>query len=216
MEEIRNYLNAIRRDFADKPLQEDSVNVDPFLQFSVWFEESVNAQLLDPYAMLVSTVDESGSPHSRVVYLRNISEKGLVFYTNYNSEKGKNLAASNKIAVNFFWGELERQIRIEGEVKKVDDEFSDTYFATRPRESQIGAWASNQSETINSREDLEKQVQYYNDKFKGVDVPRPPHWGGYIINPVKFEFWQGRPNRLHDRLIYSKTETDWNISRVAP
>lgn len=217
MEELRNYLNAIRRDFSDKPLQEDSVNANPFNQFSVWFEESVNAQLLDPYAMLISTVDEVGQPHSRVVYLRGISESGLVFYTNYNSEKGKNISSTNKIAANFFWGELERQIRVEGKVEKVTDEVSDLYFASRPRESQIGAWASNQSETINNREELEKQVEFFNNKFIGIEVPRPPHWGGYIIMPVKFEFWQGRPNRLHDRLIYTKVDNDnWEISRKAP
>ncbi|MBX2959455.1 MAG: pyridoxamine 5'-phosphate oxidase [Flavobacteriales bacterium] len=216
MEDLRNYLNQIRRDFADKPLEEQSVNENPFLQFSVWFEEAVNAQLLDPYAMLISTVDEIGQPHSRVVYLRNISNEGMVFYTNYNSQKGKNISASNKIAITFFWVELERQIRIEGTVKKVREELSDKYFAARPRESQLGAWASNQSETIKNRAELEEKLKQFTEKFKGVDVPRPPHWGGYIVEPTKFEFWQGRPSRLHDRLIYIKNNSDWVISRIAP
>ncbi|MBE7442533.1 MAG: pyridoxamine 5'-phosphate oxidase [Flavobacteriales bacterium] len=216
MEDLRNYLNQIRRDFADKPLEEQSVNDNPFLQFSVWFEEAVNAQLLDPYAMLISTVDEIGLPHSRVVYLRNISDEGMVFYTNYNSQKGKNISASNKIAITFFWVELERQIRIEGTVKKVSEELSDKYFAARPRESQLGAWASNQSETIKNRAELEEKLKQFTEKFKGVDVPRPPHWGGYIVEPTKFEFWQGRPSRLHDRLIYIKNNSDWVISRIAP
>lgn len=216
MEDLRNYLNQIRRDFADKPLEEQSVNDNPFLQFSVWFEEAVNAQLLDPYAMLISTVDEIGQPHSRVVYLRNISDEGMVFYTNYNSQKGKNISASNKIAITFFWVELERQIRIEGTVKKVSEELSDKYFAARPRESQLGAWASNQSETIKNRAELEENLKHFTEKFKGVDVPRPPHWGGYIVEPTKFEFWQGRPSRLHDRLIYTKNNNEWVISRIAP
>lgn len=216
MEDLRNYLNGIRRDFANKPLNEDAVHKNPFLQFSHWFEEAVNAQLLDPYAMLISTVDADGQPHSRVVYLRSISEDGMVFYTNYNSDKGKNISASNKIAITFFWVELERQIRIEGTVEKVNEELSNQYFAARPRESQISAWASNQSENIKNREELEKNFKFFTEKFSTTEVPRPPHWGGYIVNPIKFEFWQGRPNRLHDRLVYSKTKTDWKISRVAP
>jgi len=151
-----------------------------------------------------------------VVYLRNISDEGMVFYTNYNSQKGKNISASNKIAITFFWVELERQIRIEGTVKKVSEELSDKYFAARPRESQLGAWASNQSETIKNRAELEENLKHFTEKFKGVDVPRPPHWGGYIVEPTKFEFWQGRPSRLHDRLIYTKNNNEWVISRIAP
>ncbi len=216
MEELRNYLNGIRRDFANRPLSEDSVNKNPYLQFSVWFEEAVNVQILDPYAMVISTVDEIGQPHSRVVYLRDISENGLVFYTNYDSQKGKNISNSNKLSITFFWAELERQIRIEGLVSKASEELSDKYFAARPRESKIGAWASNQSEIIKSREELEEKVTFYNEKFKNCDVPRPSHWGGYLVSPVKFEFWQGRPNRLHDRLVYSKNKDSWAISRVAP
>lgn len=215
-EDIVNYLNAIRRDFAGKPLNEDSVNENPMEQYAIWFEEAVNAQLLDPYAMSISTVDFSGQPSTRIVYMRGIKEDGFVFYTNYNSSKGKDLSENHKVSLNFFWGELERQIRIEGEVKKVSDEDSDTYFSQRPRESQIGAWASNQSEDIGDRGELEKKVTHYTEKFEGVDVPRPGHWGGFIVNPSKIEFWQGRPNRLHDRIVYNKEENDWIQSRLSP
>lgn len=216
MEDLQNYLNSVRREFADKPLCENSVSKNPFLQFYTWFDEAVSSQILDPYAMLISSVDENGQPHSRVVYLRNISEEGLVFYTNYNSQKGKNISYSNKIAITFFWVEIDRQIRIEGTVKRVEDSVSDAYFDARPRESQIGAWASEQSSSIPNREFLEERVKFFLEKFKDTKVPRPPHWGGYLVNPSHFEFWQGRPNRLHDRLIYTKTDTDWKISRIAP
>jgi len=216
MEDLQNYLNSIRRDFADKPLNQSSVAANPFLQFGVWFEEAVNSQILDPYAMSISTVSKEGQPSTRIVYLRHISEEGLVFYTNYTSHKGENISDNNKIALNFFWGELERQIRVEGLVKKVNTEMSDSYFAKRPRESQIGAWASNQSAVIKNREELEDLVKHYTNKFKDQDVPRPPHWGGYIVEPQVFEFWQGRSSRLHDRLIYARKEDNWNISRLAP
>lgn len=216
MEELQNYLNAIRRDFADKPLNEESANNNPFIQFGVWFEEAVNAQLLDPYAMSVSTVNKEGQPSTRIVYLRHISEEGLVFYTNYSSHKGEDISVNNKVAINFFWGELERQIRVEGVVRKVSEEMSDTYFSKRPRESQIGAWSSDQSSKINNRAELEELVKHFTEKFKNKEVPRPPHWGGYIIEPQKFEFWQGRPSRLHDRLVYSKEGSDWLVNRLAP
>lgn len=216
MEDLQNYLNSIRRDFADKPLTESSANKNPFLQFETWFEEAVNSQILDPYAMSISTVDATGQPSTRIVYLRFISEEGLVFYTNYQSHKGSDISANNKIAINFFWGELERQIRVEGIVAKVSEEMSDAYFDKRPRESQIGAWASEQSTEIKSRAELEERVVYFTDKFKDQEIPRPPHWGGYIVVPHKFEYWQGRPSRLHDRLIYTKQDFSWKISRVAP
>lgn len=216
MEELQNYLNSIRRDFADKPLNQSSVADNPFLQFGIWFEEAVNAQILDPYAMSISTVSKEGQPSTRIVYLRHISEEGMVFYTNYTSHKGENISDNNKIALNFFWGEIERQIRVEGVVKKVSDEMSDSYFAKRPRESQIGAWASNQSTVIKGREELEDLVKHYTNKFKDQNVPRPPHWGGYIVEPRIFEFWQGRPSRLHDRLVYTRKGESWIISRLAP
>jgi len=216
MEELQNFLNSIRRDFADKPLNEDAITNNPYQQFETWFEEAVNAQLLDPYAMSVTTVSNDGQPSTRIVYLRGISEKGFKFYSNYNSQKGHDLLVNNKVALNFFWGELERQIRIEGEVEKLSEQESDTYFDARPRESKIGAWASNQSETIKNRSELEDKVVFYEGKFKDTDVPRPPHWGGYIVKPTKVEFWQGRPNRLHDRIVFMKENDEWKISRVSP
>ncbi|MCO6500095.1 MAG: pyridoxamine 5'-phosphate oxidase [Vicingus serpentipes] len=216
MEELQNYLNSIRRDFADQPLDEKSVADNPFKQFEKWFEEAVNAQILDPYAMSLATVSYDDQPSTRIVYLRGISEEGFKFYTNYNSQKGKDLLENKKVALNFFWGELERQIRIEGEVEKLSKKESDVYFAGRPRESQIGAWASTQSSIIKNRKELEDKVRYYTEHYKDMDVPRPDNWGGYIVKPLRVEFWQGRPNRLHDRLVFSKNETDWELNRFAP
>ncbi len=215
-EDLINYLNVIRRDFAGKPLKKEAVDDNPIEQFQVWLEEAINAQLLDPYAMSITTVSLSGQPSTRIVYMRGIKENGFVFYTNYNSDKGKSLAQNNKVALNFFWGELERQIRIEGEVQKASEDDSDTYFAQRPRESKIGAWASNQSEEINDRAELEEKVAFYTNKFKDIEVPRPPHWGGYLVIPDKIEFWQGRPNRLHDRIVYTKLDNNWTKSRLSP
>ncbi len=217
MEELKNFVNSIRRDFAGKPLNEDSVDFNPFKQYQVWFEEAVSAQVVDPYAMSVATVGKDMQPSLRLVYLRDISENGFVFYTNYGSQKAEDIAENNKVALNFYWVELERQIRIQGKVFKVSEEMSDAYFNSRPRESQIGAWASAQSTELTSRQVLEGKVIELTKKFENQSIPRPKHWGGYIVQPSKIEFWQGRPNRLHDRLVYTRTETnDWEISRIAP
>ena len=217
MEELKNFVNSIRRDFAGKPLNEDSVDANPFKQYQVWFEEAVSAQVVDPYAMSVATVGKDMQPSLRLVYLRDISENGFVFYTNYGSQKAEDIAENNKVALNFYWVELERQIRIQGKVFKVSEKMSDTYFNSRPRESQIGAWASAQSTELTSRQVLEEKVIELTKKFENQSIPRPKHWGGYIVQPSKIEFWQGRPNRLHDRLVYTRTETnDWEISRIAP
>jgi len=215
-EDLKNYLNVIRRDFSGQPLNEDSVNQNPIEQFQLWMEEAINAQLLDPYAMSISTVNNNGQPSTRIVYLRDIKDVGFIFYTNYNSEKGQALLQNKFAALNFLWGELERQIRIEGEVEKISSEESDIYFAKRPRESQIGAWASNQSVEIKNRKELEDKVTFYTDKFKGKLIPRPAHWGGYILLPTKIEFWQGRPNRLHDRIVFTKQGSGWKQLRLAP
>jgi len=216
MEELRNYLNSIRRDFMQQELNESSVEKTPLMQFSKWMEEAINAQILDPHAMVIATVSEDGKPSARTVYIRDFNEEGIVFYTNFNSRKGKELSANKNCSVLFLWEEVERQIRIEGTVEKVAEKVSDTYFSARPRESQIGAWASQQSEKIKSREELENKLAEYTEKFKNQTVPRPPHWGGYLIKPIYFEFWQGRPNRLHDRVVYEKRNEDWSIFRLNP
>lgn len=219
IEEVSNYLNQIRNDFAKESLSEGDVKANPIEQYANWFEQAVGAQVLDPKAVVLSTVDADGRPASRVVYIRGLEEDGFLFYTNYNSEKGQDIALNPHVSINIFWPELERQIRIEGKAEKVEESVSDAYFNARPRNSQIGAWASAQSEQINSREELENLVKFYKEKFKECEqVPRPPHWGGYKVTPMYFEFWQGRPSRLHDRLVYEKEETgkEWKMKRLAP
>lgn len=215
-EEVSNYINQVRRDFAQKSLDQSDVAKNPIEQLSNWIEEAINAQILDPYAMMVSTVNADGEPHSRIVYLREIIENGLVFYTNYNSQKGHDLEANPKVSINFFWVEVERQVRIEGEVTKHAPEASDAYFSQRPRESQLGAWASDQSSEIETRADLEQRLHDMEKRFEGEEVPRPPHWGGYVVKPTYFEFWQGRPSRLHDRVFYRWENKQWEIGRLMP
>lgn len=216
MEDLRNYINNIRRDFSSKQLDESSVGNNPYLLFEKWFEEAVGSQILDPYAMIISTVSSENKPSSRVVYLRDISEKGMVFYTNYESQKGSDLEVNPSISILFFWGELERQIRIEGKVSVLDPSKSDQYFNSRPRESQIGAWTSDQSRIIDSRKFLEDRYKEFTEKFENKNVDRPKHWGGYLVELTSFEFWQGRPSRLHDRVKFLHSGSDWKIVRLAP
>tara|TARA_R110002050_G_scaffold176775_1_gene309763 strand:+ start:23785 stop:24438 length:654 start_codon:yes stop_codon:yes gene_type:complete len=216
IEEVSNYLNKIRHEFTSQALNEDAAGDNPIELYAKWLEEAVGSQILDPKAMVISTVSADGKPSSRVVYNRGITETGFKFYTNYDSHKGHDLLANPHISVNVFWSEMERQIRMSGVVSKLPELESDAYFADRPRDSQIGAWASAQSQKVADREELEKLVQFYTNKFEGQDVPRPAHWGGYFIEANYFEFWQGRPARLHDRIIFQKEGTSWNKYRVAP
>ncbi|MBM78761.1 MAG: pyridoxamine 5'-phosphate oxidase [Crocinitomicaceae bacterium] len=216
IDKVKNYISSVRRDFANKPLEDSMVKDNPIDQYALWFQEAISSEVLDPYAACLSTVDDSGQPSSRVVYIRDIINSSFVFYTNYNSKKGKDLLNNSKAAFNVFWGELERQIIIQGVVSKVNKEISDKYFNARPRRSKIGAWASSQSNVLKSRNELENNFIKFEEKFKGDEVPRPSNWGGFSLNPHKIEFWQGRPSRLHDRICYTKEGDLWRKNRLSP
>jgi len=203
-----------RKSYEKHSLEVEDLKAAPHEMLEFWLSEV--EELHDYNAMVVSSVDASGQPHSRVVLLRGVNEDGLKFYTNYTSNKGMELEQNNKVALNFFWPSVERQVRVEGELHKLTDAESDAYFNSRPRESQIGAWVSPQSSIIESREVLNERFREFTNKFEGQSVPRPSNWGGYLIRPKYFEFWQGRPNRLHDRLTYSLVEGNWSIGRMAP
>ena len=210
-------LKNSRRDFSRKIFLENEANADPWVQFNSWLSEAQKEGILDYNAFNLATVDEHGFPQARVVLLRNATNLGLTFYTNYNSAKGIELSKSNKVCANFYWSALERQIRVSGVVEKVSAKESDDYFASRPRESQLAAWASVQSAVIQNREQLEESLAKYQAQFVDQDVPRPEGWGGYKIAPRFFEFWQGRPYRLHDRIVYRlDADFEWFMERLAP
>jgi len=210
-------LSSIRRDYKKLKLDRKHVASDPFVQFEKWMEEALKSDLPEPTAMILSTVSRDGTPSSRVVLLKGVSDGSLFFYTNYESEKGRNLSENPKAAITFFWPELERQINIKGEVQKTEGEVSDEYYSSRPRKSQLGAWASEQGKELSSREELIKKFMVLSLKYVGRKVPRPPFWGGYALKPSTFEFWQGRPNRLHDRVQYLKNDQgDWYLRRLSP
>ncbi|HEX5003092.1 MAG TPA: pyridoxamine 5'-phosphate oxidase [Bacteroidia bacterium] len=216
MKHVHNYIKGSRTDYNTDRLDISNAEENPVIQFSNWFSHALDSGTFEPHAMVLSTVSENGNPSSRVVLLRDFNEDGFVFYTNYGSSKGRDLEQVPKAAINFFWHELEKQIRIEGVTRKLDPAVSDAYFATRPRESQIGAWASQQSEVLSSRDELDQKVAELSKQFEGTAIPRPPNWGGFLIVPHYFEFWQGRPNRLHDRLSYTLVNNKWLINRLFP
>lgn len=209
-------LADIRKDYTLKSLEIQEVDSDPLLQFRRWMEEAIQAEALEVNAMCLSTISEDGFPNARIVLLKEL-DQGFVFFTNYESSKGKELVASPKASLTFFWPEIERQVRVLGTVGKINEKESDTYFFSRPISSQIGAWASPQSQEISDRTVIEDSQRRLEEKFKETPIQRPPHWGGFRLIPHRIEFWQGRPSRLHDRICYElEGKSVWKKVRLAP
>lgn len=212
-----DYIKNERRDFSNEQLLENNTPNTPFLIFKTWFEEAISNNILDANAMVLSTINEQQKPTSRVVLMRDFSELGISFYTNYNSEKAKNISLNPNIALNFFWPIINKQIRIEGKAEKLDIKTSEEYFKSRPTSSKLGAWSSPQSNLIENREVLEKNFKKYQTIFLNQEISKPDFWGGFLIRPIYFEFWLGRDNRLHDRLIYKlENQNSWIKLRLAP
>ncbi|BFG72496.1 pyridoxamine 5'-phosphate oxidase [Paraburkholderia terrae] len=209
-------LADLRKNYSLGSLDIADAAPNPFRQFDVWFKQAIDAQLPEPNTMTLATVDPRGRPSARIVLIKAVDERGFVFFTNYESRKGLELAQNPHASLLFYWIELERQVRVEGTVVKTSDAESDTYFASRPVGSRIGAWASEQSKVIESRAALEAREREFIAQY-GDNPPRPPHWGGYRLIPDAIEFWQGRPSRLHDRLLYTRSgNADWTIARLSP
>ncbi len=209
-------IASIRRDYQLKSLSEQDVLSDPIHQFTIWWEEALTAEIDEVNAMTLSTTKADGRPTARIVLLKGYDENGFVFFTNYESHKGQELINKPFASLLFFWKELERQVRIEGICEKISPDESDAYFYSRPLGSRLGAWASPQSQVIPNRELLEKQAEELLLKYSEGVVPRPPHWGGFRVVPDSIELWQGRSNRLHDRILYTKEASNWDLARLAP
>lgn len=214
--ETSAHIQQLRLQYSLYQLNEADVEKDPMVQLDKWIKHALQAEVNWPNAMVLSTVSNDGRPSARVVLLKDFGKDGLVFFTNYSSRKGKDLDANPFACLTFFWPELERQVRIEGVVKKIAEEESSNYFKTRPIESQIGAWASNQSSKLQSRVDLENKMEQFTQLFANKEIPKPVDWGGYQVVPNYFEFWQGRESRLHDRISFSKHLENWLITRLSP
>lgn len=213
---MQNLAN-IRKDYRKATLDVSSVVADPFAQFEKWFREALQAEVLEPSAMNLATVDQEGRPSARMVLLKGIENNHFIFYTNYQSKKGKELEINPVCALTFFWPELERQVRISGIASRVNADQSDIYFKSRPLESQIGAWASPQSVLVENRTILEQRFEQIRKKFEGMPtLPRPHQWGGFQVEPFELEFWQGGPGRMHDRIQFVKVDGAWKIYRLAP
>lgn len=209
-------IAGIRKDYMLAELNEDLAGNDPVLFFKQWFGEAEAAQISEINAMTLATVDEQNRPHARIVLLKGLEEGGFVFFTNYDSDKGQEIKSNPNVALTFFWKELERQVRIEGIATKIPETDSDIYFHSRPAGSRIGAWASPQSREIPHRHIIELNYQKYQEEFSQIEIPRPPHWGGYLVTPTSMEFWQGRSSRMHDRILFTQKDNGWVKSRLAP
>jgi pyridoxamine 5'-phosphate oxidase len=207
----------LRREYSTNGLTEADAGADPFSLFRQWFEQARAAELWEPNAMTLATATPDGIPSARIVLLKALDNRGFTFFTNYDSRKGREMAANPRVALVFMWQQLERQVRVEGTIEKVTDAESDAYFITRPLGSRLGAWASAQSKVIPSREFLETQHAELMAKYPDGNVPRPPNWGGYRVLPTSIEFWQGRPSRLHDRILFTRrSDGSWNKVRLSP
>ena len=213
---VKKDLANLRQEYAAATFDETVAHPLPFVQFGQWFDQALESGITEPNAMTLASIDQDGKPRARVVLLKTLDEAGFVFFTNYQSDKGRQLDARPYASLVFLWLELQRQIRVEGKVEKVSDEESDAYFSVRPKSSQIGAWASPQSREIPNRKFLEESYMKFEKKYRDSLVPRPPHWGGYRLIPERIEFWQGRESRLHDRLVYERILGQWTIKRLAP
>ncbi len=216
MEISKEMLQNLRQDYKAAELSENDIVNNPITQFEKWFENAVNAEIYEPNAMTLATADKSGRPNARMVLLKGVDKEGFSFYSNYLSQKGKELKRNPLACLVFFWGELERQVRIEGKVEKLDKETSEAYFHSRPAGSKIGAIVSPQSQVIDDRELLETKMKEATEYYEGKKISKPAHWGGYIVKPTSIEFWQGRSNRLHDRIKYTLVNGTWKIERLAP
>lgn len=213
---INQRIKKIKRQDGQGELQDIACKANPFEQFIDWFNEVLDSGIYDPSAMVLATVDQTGRPDTRVVLLKELEENRFIFFTNYTSKKAQDLAVNNFVAVNFYWPSLVRQVRIRGFVVKVDREKSANYFATRPREAQLGVYASNQSTVIPNREALDAKFQRYSEEFAKKDIPCPDYWGGYALTPIEYEFFQGRKWRSHDRIFYSIQDNQWHKVRLSP
>ncbi|MEP7265544.1 MAG: pyridoxamine 5'-phosphate oxidase [Bacteroidota bacterium] len=216
MTALEDSLSNTRKDYSSDQLTEETLNPNPFEQFRIWLNLAFTKEVPEPNAMTLSTTDKDGRPSSRIVLLRNINDCGFVFFTNYQSRKGNEMTDHPYVSLNFFWPTMERQVRIEGSVEKIAEAESDEYFNSRPRESQLGAWSSNQSTIVKSRAEFESRLIELDKQYVDKPVPRPAYWGGYCVIPFRFEFWQGRPNRLHDRFQFEKHNSEWKIDRLSP
>lgn len=210
-------IAQLRKDYTLNSLNEDDVALSPIHQFETWWNEAKESQIDEFNAMTLSTVDSTGMPEARTVLLKALDERGFVFFTNYNSAKSLQIAENGKCCLLFFWKELERQVRINGVAEKISMQESIDYFNSRPDGSKIGAWASPQSLVVSGKAWLKETFEFYKERFKHGEIPKPPHWGGFRITPIKIEFWQGRPSRMHDRICYTSTSPNvWKIERLAP